>query len=272
MEEVRDFNQYKIEKRIYDKKELIGSIILKAIILFLLGFMLIYSLINSLDQIEFYFTYFEVVIIIFGFITYLISLFNEIKFYLKKNETNKNYIYVLKFMSLTSFILSFLGFILNIFPFLNTEGLDSILKYPLLLIHGVITIVLILSLIDYLLFDYNFKSKRYFIYLSLIIPFLYLVFIFVLSFSGFRWPSIINNEPSFAPYLFLDYEINGWFNSDYNGTDPMIGKYGFSVFYIILRGAVIILIISYLLLKFKNKKMIKKYQLLVDNFAYHQDI
>lgn len=169
-----------------------------------------------------------------------------------KGKKPKNNFYRIKYLATISITLTFFVYMFVIGPN-NPEGLiGSYLRDGggNFCVHFITPV---LSLIDYLLYDYEFESSKIDNLYDVIPPVLYVVSVFVASFLGMRWP-----DDMYAPYNFLNYHSKvGWFGFDLSQMSST--TFGIGVFYMIILLTVIFVIFGNILLKLKDfrKKHIK---------------
>lgn len=119
----------------------------------------------------------------------------------------------------------------------------------------------VLSIADYIRFDYKLKVKKWTILLGITTPLYYFMFAIAGSFLG----ASFKNGSKF-PYFFLDFEKYSWF-----GFKGMPG-----VFYWIWIVLGVVLLISWLLLKIANKRKngekLKEFKRFRANYAFDYEI
>ncbi len=162
-----------------------------------------------------------------------------------------NLAYRVKFLATISITLTFLVYMLILAP--NSRGgiLNAYFGYGAgsFCVHFANPV---LSIVDFLLLDYEFESTKKDAFYGVIPPLCYVAMIMVLSTLGLRWGNM------YAPYNFLNYGAPvGWFGFD---LSQMSGEtFGVGVFYMI---AVLVLIFiglgkMFLFLKdLRRKKMV----------------
>ena len=142
----------------------------------------------------------------------MIFLINDFKILSnnKKTKINNN-IYLTKFLATISITLTFLVFLFILAPTIPggiiyaylADGAGS------LCVHFITPI---LAIIDFLLFDYEYKAKNIHILYSILPPLCYVLFIVILNKFGMMWGTMS------APYIFLNFGAEtGWF-----GYNPAI--------------------------------------------------
>ena len=103
----------------------------------------------------------------------------------------------------------------------------------------------ILAIIDFLLFNNEYKIETKYTIYSIIPPLIYVLFITIASSLGLRWGNMA------APYNFLNFKApTGWF-----GFDPSLRSWetlGIGVFYMIVLLSIIFIIIGRIFLWLKK--------------------
>jgi hypothetical protein len=133
-----------------------------------------------------------------------------------------------KYVFTVSVMLTFLVFGLLLFPVLP---LDYSLSVTSIALHLVAPAV---ALVDYALYDHGPKIERSDVWMTLLPPLYYVLFVVVCNLIGVRFPP----DGAAAPYFFMDYEKYGWFRIDQNGI---------GVFYWSLLLILFVLLIAFLL-------------------------
>lgn len=191
-----------------------------------------------------YFTTLSNIFIIAIFLVFLIYDFKAL--FTKKKTKISNNLYLTKFLATISITLTFLVFLLILAPTMPGGIIQAYLINDAgsLCVHFITPL---LAIIDFLIFDYDYKSKDIHILYSIIPPICYVILIIVLSKLGMRWGTMS------APYNFLNYRAEtGWF-----GYNPAIRSWeslGIGVFYMIIILIIIFLILAKVLLLIKTKK------------------
>ncbi len=187
------------------------------------------------------FTYFTTLSNIFVTIVLIIFLVKELF-----NLKIKNYLYIIKFLSTISITLTFVVFMLLLAPTLETGFINAYLMNDAgsLCVHFITPI---LSIIDFLFFTSEYKSKKIHALYGTIPPLLYVLFVVVASQLGLRWGTM------YAPYNFLNYQAKtGWFGFDLS----LIGweTLGIGVFYNIVFLTIIFILIGLLFIWLKDRR------------------
>lgn len=186
-------------------------------------------------------TYFTTLSNVFVIIMLLLFLIKEIF-----NLKYKKYLYIIKFLSTISITLTFLVFLFLLAPTLDTGFINAYLMNSAgsLCLHFITPV---LSIIDFLLFDREYKLNKIHALYATIPPLLYVVFVVIGSQLGLRWGKM------YAPYNFLNYHAKtGWFGFDLSllGWETL----GIGVFYNILFLTIIFILIGLLFIWIKNRK------------------
>ncbi len=204
-----------------NKKEIIKKIILEliAIIVSIYGMS---KIITSPIML----TYFTIISNIFIVIMLEISLIKDcINVFFNKNIKLPNCVYVLKYFATVYITITFLNYLLVVAP-TNKEGfVNSYFENGAgsFFVH---IITPILAIIDFLKFDYEYKSERKHIYLVTIFPSIYFIGIMIASFLGVTW-----DNGMCVPYNFLNYKATtGWLGLDL--TQVNSETIGVGVFYV----------------------------------------
>lgn len=185
-------------------------------------------------------TYFTILSNIFITTMLIIFLIKEIK-----NIKLQNVFYITKFLATISITLTFFVFLTLLAPTYPTGIISAYIGNDAssLCVHFITPI---LSIIDFLLFDSEYKSKKIHAVYAVIPPILYVVFILILGSLGVRWGVM------YAPYNFLNYNAKtGWFGFDTSimGWETL----GIGVAYMIIILLIIFVIIGRIFLTLKEK-------------------
>ena len=218
------------------------SIVLKFLIIVLsfIGLRLCFYSLKS-------FTYFTILSNIFVFITTLIFFIkNFIEIIIRKKVNFHSFLYVLRFFSTISIFLTFFVFLLILAP-IYPDGFIAAYKmdnYGSVFVH---MIVPVLSIIDFLFFDNDFKYGKKHVFLSTVPPLSYLFFIIIIGQLGLRWDGM------YAPYNFLNYMSPiGWFGFDLSIIE--VQTFGIGTFYMIIILLIIFILVGKLFVFLNNKK------------------
>jgi len=172
---------------------------------------------------------------ILNIVVMAIFLADEILRHYGKSSLANPTLRTIKFVSLTSVMLT-----LIVFGFILTPVL------PLIYVFSVTSITLhfiapLLSLADYWVFDRGQATSISEIWYALVPPLGYFVFVLLATFIGLEFSS----ENPFVPYFFMDYRTLGWFRIDDNG----IGVAYWGLFISLIVGA-----LGWILCKIKQPK------------------
>lgn len=190
------------------------------------------------------FTYFTTLSNIFVSTMLFIFLVKEVLSLIKKkNIVLKNYLYVIKFLSTISITLTFFVFLTLLAPTIEGGFINAYLEKGAgsLCVHFITPL---LSILDFLFFDNDYKVKKTHSIYATIPPLLYVFFVVVASTLGLRWGNM------YAPYNFLNYHAaTGWFGFDLSlfGWETL----GIGVFYMIVILSIIFIIIGRIFLYLK---------------------
>ena len=183
------------------------------------------------------FTYFTTLSNIFITLMVFIVLIKDIYYVITKKEIKyNNLIYIVKFLATISITLTFFVFLTILAPTLGGGILNAYLGNGAgsLFVHFITPI---LAVIDFLVFDDEYKPKKRHAIYAVIPPLLYVLFVVIASENGLRWGTMP------APYNFLNYKAStGWFGFDLS----LIGweTLGIGVFYMLVILSVIFILIG----------------------------
>lgn len=202
----------------------------------------IYGLIKTCSSLM-SFTYFTTLSNIFVTTMLILFLVKEIF-----NLRYKEYLYIIKFLSTISITLTFLVFMFLLAPTLDIGFINAYLMNEAgsLCVHFITPI---LAIIDFLIFDREYKLNKIHALYATIPPLLYVVFVVIGSQLGLRWGKM------YAPYNFLNYNAKtGWFGFDLSllGWETL----GIGVFYNIVFLTIIFILIGLLFIWIKNRRKI----------------
>ncbi len=191
-------------------------------------------------------TYFTTLSNIFISIILSIFLIKNIRSLITKKEiTVPNFLYIIKFLATISITLTFFVFLTILAPTIDGGILYAYLGNGAgsLFVHFIAPI---LAIIDFLLFDKEYKSKKIHAIYATIPPLLYVIFVVIASQAGLRWGKMA------APYNFLNYQApTGWF-----GFNPSLMSWetlGIGVAYMIILLTILFIIIGRIFLLIKDK-------------------
>lgn len=192
------------------------------------------------------FTYFTTLSNIFISATLLVFLIKDAYCIIKKkNIVLPNYLYIIKFLATISITLTFFVYLTILAPTLEGGIINSYLDNGAggLCVHFITPI---LSVIDFLFFDIEYKPEKSHSIYAIIPPLLYTLFIVIASDLGLRWGTM------YAPYNFLNFGApTGWFGFDLSflGWETL----GIGVFYTITFLSFLFTLIGRLFLELRNK-------------------
>lgn len=114
----------------------------------------------------------------------------------------KNWLYTVKFVCTVAITLTFLVFSVLLIPQLIAEGNAAyIFSISNLCVHNIVPM---LAILDFCLFDYDFKTSKLTFLWSALLPIAYSAFVIICSYCG-----VMFGEDKF-PYFFFNYDNNGW--------------------------------------------------------------
>lgn len=191
---------------------------------------------------------------IFACVALLISMIYDIKIYNGRVLKKPNVVYFIKYLSVISIILTFLVFLTVLAPTstLGFWGAYTKENYGSFCVHIVLPVM---AVIDFIIFDYSFETKKIYTLYAIIPPIVYLVVIVILGLGfGMRW-----GNGMIAPYNFLNYSSEtGWFGFDLSQMSST--SIGIGVAYMIIALCLIFIGLGALLLNLisirNNKKKI----------------
>ena len=193
------------------------------------------------------FTYFTILSNIFSIVMLGIFLYKDIKELKGKKITFNNNLYFIKFLSALSITITFLVFLFIIAPTYPDGFIGAYFNkyfYTSFFLHIVVPI---LSIIDFLYFNNEYKIEKKHALYAMIPPLIYTIYIYILELMGVVWEGGMH-----APYNFINYRTKvGWFGFDLStmGYESL----GIGVFYNIIILSLIFYGIGLLLLKMKKK-------------------
>lgn len=191
------------------------------------------------------FTYFTTLSNIFISSILLVFLVKHIYNIVTKKEIKfKNYLYIIKFLATISITLTFFVYLTILAPTIEGGILNAYLSNGAgsLCVHFITPL---LAIVDFLLFNIDYKPNKYHSIYAIIPPLLYVLFVVIASSLGLRWGTM------HAPYNFLNYAApTGWFGFDLNllGWETL----GIGVFYMIILLSGLFIIIGRLFIWLRN--------------------
>ena len=138
-----------------------------------------------------------------GITCLIFAVLAAVGLYTKKNLI-KNWLYILKFMFTVAITLTFIVMALLLTPEAIARGDYIYLASPGNIFNHYITPIL--AIIDFALFDTAWKNRWINSFYAAIMPFYYLIFALICSFSG-----VIFSSGEKVPYFFLNYDKLTWF-------------------------------------------------------------
>lgn len=162
----------------------------------------------------------------------------EVKRILTGKNDISNTLLILKFIFTAAITLTFMVFSVLLTPLVSV---DYLLSPSNLFLHNATPI---LAILDFILFDGPMKTKKWHFLLPSIMPLYYLLFSLLIGALGITFTSTGDR----FPYFFLNYEKLGWFR---------IRDAGFGVFYWIMIMFLFMIVIGWLFLRIKEKKITK---------------
>ena len=153
--------------------------------------------------------------------------------------------YIAKFLATISITLTFVVFLTLLAPTIEGGIIYSYLmnRAGSLCLHFITPI---LAIIDFLIFDSEYKSRKSHAFFATIPPLMYVLFIVIASSLGLRWGTM------YAPYNFLNFGAKtGWFGFDLSllGWETL----GIGVFYMVVVLSILFIIIGRLFLWLRDK-------------------
>ena len=272
MERIVYFKDYQIKEEYYSKKEIGFRIFLKISICASLILGMIYFLISHDYNVGVALSYYEFDLAIINLIILMFGLIFNVVFLVNKKFENPKLYYLFKLIFTVNHIIMSLLYLFLVMPtIIATKHFDYINIIICIFLYVLPSILLAF---DFIRFDYNYRSKRYYSYLS-IFPFFiyYLIVLFISKFSDITWQSYgIGFESIKMPYVYLDYNFINVVNNDYSLYNIQTGVMGMSTIFLLFWIFVALVGLSLILLHFKNKTMIKVYKIPYTANNVHQDI
>lgn len=210
----------------------------------------IYGIIKTYGPLHF--TYFTTLSNIIMSLVLFIFLMNDIRTLINKKEYEiANVLYIIKFLATVSITLTFFVFLTILAPTSGGGFLNAYLHNGAgsLCVHFITPI---LSIIDFILFDDDYKSNKKHAIYGIIPPLSYVLFIVILGQFGVRWFNGMS-----APYNFLNYgSPTGWFGFDLSllGWETL----GIGVFYSVFLLSLLFVLVGRIFIFIRNKVSTKK--------------
>lgn len=223
------------------KKIIIKTIIILAV---LYGFLLSIGM-------KYTWTYFTNLSNGFVAIVMFIFLIKDVLEYKGKKVKFPNWLYLIKFLSVISISLTGLVYMFILAPF-QPGGFIAAYTMMLMGSFALHFLVPVLSVVDFIFFDKDYKPKKIHAIYAIIPPLMYVVFIVILGKCfNFRWGAM--TTPMMAPYNFLNYGApTGWFGFDLSQAGWT--TLGIGVFYMVILLSLLFVGLGLLLIKFKKNK------------------
>ena len=191
------------------------------------------------------FTYFTILSNMFMIAVLTLFLIKDVNNIISNEKiTFSNNLYIIKFMATISITLTFFVYLVILAPTYDGGIINSYLSggAASLCVHLIMPVI---SIMDFLFFDVDYKTENNHYLLAIFPPIIYTIFIVVSSSFGLRWGNMC------APYNFLNYKApTGWFGLDLS----LVGEetLGIGVFYMILLLSIIFIFIGKLFIKLRN--------------------
>lgn len=166
----------------------------------------------------------------------------------KRKNYFRRWMYVIKYMFTTSITLTFVVMSAMLTPTFIQQGMGkSLLSLSNIFPHYVVPI---LAIVDFILFDTSWETKKADFLFATIMPIYYLIFALILGACGVQF----SQDGDTFPYFFLDYDGMGWFN--WFNPNGKYGVFTLGVFWwiVILTAFVIGMGILYLFVQRKMSK------------------
>lgn len=229
---------------VYRRKELIAGLLMKAVAVAasIYGMWRTMTGVMSLT----YFTnlsniFLDIVLVLFFVIDFILLVSGGEKIY------KRNWQYIVKYMATIGITLTFLIYLTLLAPTSQAGFINAYLQNGAgsLCVHFIAPV---LGILDFLWFDYRYKSNLAHVIFAVIPPLVYVGFVVLAAELGLRW-----NGTMWAPYNFLNFGApTGWFGFDLSqlGAETL----GIGVFYMIVVLLLIFLGIGQIYLVLKNRK------------------
>lgn len=230
---------------IVNKKHIMTGFVIKGIAIISAIYGLIVGISEAQDM-----TYFTNLSNILIMLILMVSLILDIVILATDNKNNpkKNIVFIIKYMLTLCISITMLIYMCILAPTSEDGFFMSYAhnNYGSLCLHFITPF---LAVIDFILYDYNYKSSGIHSVYAIIPPLMYVGMIVVLAENGMRW----GEYEMTAPYNFLNYGApSGWFGFDIAGSAP--GSLGIGVAYMIVGLVLIFVGIGRLFLFIKDKR------------------
>lgn len=224
-----------------DKANLRASLIFKLISLIAS----VYGLCFTIKELK-SFTYYTTLSNVAIDVVLIIAIIMDVLLITKGKNYKTNGFYICKYMMTVAISLTLLIYMFILAPtskagffgsYFNNYGGS----------FGVHFIGPVFAILDFLLFDYDYKSKRSHGVFAVIPPLCYVAFVVILATAGVRWGEM------YAPYNFLNYGApTGWFGWDLSQLSST--SLGIGVAYLIVVLLIFFLLLGQLYLWISNKR------------------
>lgn len=200
-----------------------------------------YGLFFTIEDIK-SFTYFTTLSNVALDIVLAIFIVLDILLLTRQRNYKSNGLYILKFLMTLSITLTCLVYMLILGPTSESGIIGAYLDNHAGSL-GVHLVGPVLAIIDFLVFDKEFESKKIYALYAVIPPICYLGFVYALAAGGMRWYGTMT-----APYNFINYNApTGWFGWDL--SQMSYESFGIGVAYMIVLLILIFIAIGRLYLK-----------------------
>lgn len=185
-------------------------------------------------------------------ITLALAMFFDWQILKGKREQKSNGFYIFKYMMTVMISLTLLIYMCILAPTSKAGFLGSYFNNGAGS-FGVHFVGPLFAIIDFLLFDYNFVSKKRYCVFAIIPPLCYVGFVVALAETGYRWGKM------YAPYNFLNYGApTGWFGWDLSQLSGTTLGIGVAYLIVVLVIFFLLLGLFYLWIKdLRRKKFVK---------------
>lgn len=161
-------------------------------------------------------------------------------------DLRNNKMYTVKFMLTVTITITGVVFATLLAPtygsFIESYTIGN---YASLCLHAITPI---LAVVDFLLFDYRYRSTKWHALYATVPPLIYVGFVVIAGQMGMRW----GEPPMIAPYNFLNYEAPcGWIGFEIGTANAQ--TLGIGVCYMIIVLFIVFMLLGELYLVIKNK-------------------
>lgn len=191
------------------------------------------------------FTYYTTLSNVAVDVALLLFIIADIKYLTTGKNVKTNGMYTVKYVMTVVISLTFLIYMCILAPF-NKDGFFAAYFNNYAGSFGVHFLGPVLAILDFILFDYNFKSSIKHVFAAIVPPLVYVVLVVILSSFGMRWSGNMH-----APYNFLNFGAEtGWFGWDLSKMGAT--SLGIGVAYMIVILVIFFLILGLIYLKIKD--------------------